>query len=291
MLIKPSKHVDANGKVYHPYMAYWGSTPNASLLGLVAAFQEVFALSPPVYAKPTNQQYPYPPQQSNYPQQYSQPYMPPNTLQSTPPVPPKRNPSLNSLASNATVASSSVSHNTQPSTTLPKPKSEIDEKRSLVRDALTQRMQWLDQQTNADIDRLMQFNRQISHDDAVVQDMLRRVCELEKQVQQQLDSMEACAASVGPKVVALSSMPDIDVDSQIQADSAIHNQLKPNCLICRLIYWFMDCCRLVDVVSEERALDDTIYQLNRAFTASTTLQKRDLTVLIKVNPLNCAANL
>uniref|UniRef100_A0A6A7FPY6 Tumor susceptibility gene 101 protein-like isoform X3 n=2 Tax=Hirondellea gigas TaxID=1518452 RepID=A0A6A7FPY6_9CRUS len=51
MLIKASRHVDQNGKVYLPYLHEWN--PNSSdLLGLVQMMIMTFSEMPPVYAKP-----------------------------------------------------------------------------------------------------------------------------------------------------------------------------------------------------------------------------------------------
>ncbi|MCL4133062.1 UNVERIFIED_CONTAM: hypothetical protein GTU68_023800 [Idotea baltica] len=53
MLIKPSRHVDQNGKVYLPYLHEWN--PNSSdVMGLIQIMIMTFAEMPPVYAKPRN---------------------------------------------------------------------------------------------------------------------------------------------------------------------------------------------------------------------------------------------
>ncbi|KAJ3156206.1 hypothetical protein HDU86_003969 [Geranomyces michiganensis] len=66
MLVRASKHVDLSGKVYHPYLAYWHmNTEESTLLQFVRVLQEVFAVEPPVYTKPTNAPVSVPPPQNN----------------------------------------------------------------------------------------------------------------------------------------------------------------------------------------------------------------------------------
>jgi len=90
MQVKVSKHVDAAGKIYLPYLHEW-SHPNSDLLGLVQICIVTFSEQPPVFAKPKQQQpqfggLPYPvagqqgspgyPTQPGYPVQ-QQPAYPP----------------------------------------------------------------------------------------------------------------------------------------------------------------------------------------------------------------------
>ncbi|KAJ3070920.1 hypothetical protein HDU98_006056 [Podochytrium sp. JEL0797] len=59
MLVRPGRHVDQSGRVYHPLLANWHNLPQAdvSLTKLLAAMQSVFAVEPPVYAKPITHQH------------------------------------------------------------------------------------------------------------------------------------------------------------------------------------------------------------------------------------------
>lgn len=60
MQIKVSKHVDASGKIYLPYLHEW-SYPTSDLVGLVQICVITFSEQPPVFAKPKQQQnLPYP---------------------------------------------------------------------------------------------------------------------------------------------------------------------------------------------------------------------------------------
>ncbi|KAF2352525.1 Steadiness box (SB) domain [Trinorchestia longiramus] len=67
MLIKASRHVDQNGKVYLPYLHEWN--PNSSdLIGLVQVMIMTFSEMPPVYAKPKTGMSPaQPPAATPYP--------------------------------------------------------------------------------------------------------------------------------------------------------------------------------------------------------------------------------
>merc|ERR1711936_422239 len=68
MQVKVSKHVDAAGKIYLPYLHEWGH-PNSDLLGLVQICIVTFSEQPPVFAKPKQQQnLPYPIHSPHYPQ-------------------------------------------------------------------------------------------------------------------------------------------------------------------------------------------------------------------------------
>ena len=51
MQIKVSKHVDASGKIYLPYLHEWAH-PNYDLLGLVQMCVIIFSEQPPVFARP-----------------------------------------------------------------------------------------------------------------------------------------------------------------------------------------------------------------------------------------------
>lgn len=54
MMIKPSKHVDANGRVYLPYLHEW-KHPNSDLIGLIQVMTIIFGENSPVYSRPANQ--------------------------------------------------------------------------------------------------------------------------------------------------------------------------------------------------------------------------------------------
>merc|ERR1719499_1695078 len=86
MQVKVSKHVDAAGKIYLPYLHEWGH-PNSDLLGLVQICVVTFSEQPPVFAKPKQQvnnlPYPvhgpqggYPAQPGGYPPQPTPGYPP-----------------------------------------------------------------------------------------------------------------------------------------------------------------------------------------------------------------------
>ncbi|KAB0379220.1 hypothetical protein FD755_007004 [Muntiacus reevesi] len=65
MTIKAGKHVDANGKIYLPYLHEW-KHPESDLLGLVQIMIVVFGDEPPVSSRPTVSA-PYPPHQATGP--------------------------------------------------------------------------------------------------------------------------------------------------------------------------------------------------------------------------------
>lgn len=54
MMIKTGKHVDANGKVYLPYLHEW-KPPQSDLYGLIQVMIVVFGEEPPVFSRPSAQ--------------------------------------------------------------------------------------------------------------------------------------------------------------------------------------------------------------------------------------------
>ncbi|XP_051573534.1 tumor susceptibility gene 101 protein-like [Myxocyprinus asiaticus] len=54
MMIKTGKHVDANGKVYLPYLHEW-KAPQSDLFGLIQVMIVVFGEEPPVFSRPSTQ--------------------------------------------------------------------------------------------------------------------------------------------------------------------------------------------------------------------------------------------
>uniref|UniRef100_A0A286X7I2 Tumor susceptibility 101 n=2 Tax=Hystricomorpha TaxID=33550 RepID=A0A286X7I2_CAVPO len=65
MTIKTGKHVDANGKIYLPYLHEW-KHPQSDLLGLIQVMIVVFGDEPPVFSRPTVSAS-YPPYQATGP--------------------------------------------------------------------------------------------------------------------------------------------------------------------------------------------------------------------------------
>ncbi|KAI7814814.1 tumor susceptibility gene 101 protein [Triplophysa rosa] len=58
MMIKTGKHVDANGKIYLPYLHEW-KAPQSDLFGLIQVMVVVFGEEPPVFSRQSTQS-PYP---------------------------------------------------------------------------------------------------------------------------------------------------------------------------------------------------------------------------------------
>nr|XP_033490275.1 tumor susceptibility 101a isoform X1 [Epinephelus lanceolatus] len=54
MMIKTGKHIDANGKIYLPYLHEW-KHPQSDLYGLIQVMIVVFGEEPPVFSRPTTQ--------------------------------------------------------------------------------------------------------------------------------------------------------------------------------------------------------------------------------------------
>ncbi|KAM7414270.1 hypothetical protein PAMA_019203 [Pampus argenteus] len=56
MMIKTGKHIDANGKIYLPYLHEW-KHPQSDLYGLIQVMIVVFGEEPPVFSRPTQAPY------------------------------------------------------------------------------------------------------------------------------------------------------------------------------------------------------------------------------------------
>ncbi|XP_060119208.1 tumor susceptibility gene 101 protein isoform X3 [Heteronotia binoei] len=86
MTIKTGKHVDANGKIYLPYLHEW-KHPQSDLIGLIQVMIVVFGEEPPVFSRPTISAS-YPPYPATGPPNTS--YMPamPSGMSPYPPGPP-----------------------------------------------------------------------------------------------------------------------------------------------------------------------------------------------------------
>ncbi|KAI1903998.1 hypothetical protein AGOR_G00001160 [Albula goreensis] len=54
MMIKTGQHLDANGKIYLPYLHEWNH-PQSDLYGLIQVMIVVFGEEPPVFSRPTTQ--------------------------------------------------------------------------------------------------------------------------------------------------------------------------------------------------------------------------------------------
>lgn len=52
MLVKTSNHVGLDGRIYHPFLAYWNLRISSTLVELVSILTQIFEAAPPVYAKP-----------------------------------------------------------------------------------------------------------------------------------------------------------------------------------------------------------------------------------------------
>uniref|UniRef100_A0A8C3B2D1 Tumor susceptibility 101a n=1 Tax=Cyclopterus lumpus TaxID=8103 RepID=A0A8C3B2D1_CYCLU len=75
MMIKTGKHIDANGKIYLPYLHEW-KHPQSDLYGLIQVMIVVFGEEPPVFSRPTTQA-PYQPFQAAGPPNQGQLYLSP----------------------------------------------------------------------------------------------------------------------------------------------------------------------------------------------------------------------
>ncbi|KAI8805936.1 UEV domain-containing protein [Cladochytrium replicatum] len=51
MMIRPGKHVDMSGRIYHPFLFYWTTRPEVTLADFFRVMQEIFSAEPPVFER------------------------------------------------------------------------------------------------------------------------------------------------------------------------------------------------------------------------------------------------
>ncbi|KAI8806909.1 UEV domain-containing protein [Cladochytrium replicatum] len=51
MMIRPGKHVDMSGRIYHPFLFYWTTRPEVTLTDFFRVMQDIFSAEPPVFER------------------------------------------------------------------------------------------------------------------------------------------------------------------------------------------------------------------------------------------------
>nr|KAJ3420577.1 hypothetical protein HK105_005514 [Polyrhizophydium stewartii] len=253
MLIKPSKHVDVNGKVYHPFLAFWHTRPDGggSSLG-----SNGFTL--PISISPS-------------------PGLP---SLSTPRIPTGRiSPQPGGGSSGASsgvngagggLAHQGIAHNpvwnaagssvgpatsgtVTPPPLMPKrPAALQDEatvRRNAVRNRLNQRLRQVSDAVARDMDRLAQINKTLKERERHIAGMHAFLLDAEKRLQAEVEELEARCNEVRESIAKIKEEPDVDVETFIVAATPRDNQL-------------------LELVAEDHAIDDTIYQLNKGLGSS-----------------------
>lgn len=286
MQIKRGKHVDANGKIYLPYLHEW-KHPQSDLLGLIQVMTIVFGDEPPVFARQTGgvgggvpARPPYP---SNLPYPASGPGMPvPNTgfgnsgyqpatsFPNTGYQPPYSSyPQTSSFAQSSSFSSytpypsqaSSVQQTTVSSSSNSMTLSDEQIRASIVsavEDKMRRRLKEIFAQAQAEIGALQRTQEDLQKGKQTLEEMLERL-------EREHNDVEANTALLKEKIDemqnALSKMENretVEIDDVVAPTAPLYRQL-------------------LNVFAEEQATDDAIYYLGEGLRKNVI----DLDVYLK----------
>ncbi|KAJ3123599.1 hypothetical protein HK098_001809 [Nowakowskiella sp. JEL0407] len=272
MIIKQSKFVDVTGKIFHPYLYYWRSKPESTMLEFLRILQEIFSKEPPVYARPANSTLPPMPQQ---PPQYNSHYKSPPPIPAPPPRPNQISPSNERNISNSPVLpSKALSNPSNPSispkinyspslaskdlmpSSNPKP-SKLAETRNLVLQKLHSEISKFNVSSNQ-IDVILNSTRELDHGEVQINEVIRGLRNEEQKISNNISILKAKNEELSESITNLKNMPDVNIDDAIAPSTVVHKQL-------------------LDLIAEDHAIDDTQLVLFDALGR----QDVDLTVYLK----------
>ncbi|KAJ1569886.1 hypothetical protein HK096_011063 [Nowakowskiella sp. JEL0078] len=272
MLIRPNKHVDLNGKIFHPYLFYWPSKTESTIVEFLRILQDIFASEPPVYSRsaPSASTMYTSHNQSQSNSSTSSPRLGSNP----PPVPPPpsrqetqwTSPTLtSSIVSAGSSIASAITRNlnspvsfpfSQPTTNIP-PQTQILSKLSVTRNLVLEKLQGEMFQYNtkvgatSDIDLVLASTRQLEQGDLQINEILRKLNIEKSKVINNIEILQSKNRELVESIESIKSQPDANVDEAITGGTVLNNQL-------------------LDVVAEDHAIDDTIQMLFEALDKHDT---------------------
>merc|ERR1712119_67288 len=235
MQIKVSKHVDASGKIYLPYLHEW-SYPNSDLVGLVQICVITFSEQPPVFARPKQQQnLPYPIHGGGagvvgggggpgYPTQPSY-----NAQPVYPPVYPPTNQSYQQRPSTGTITADHIRASIL----------------SAVEDKVRRRLREDVSQVQAEVDSLRKVQEELNQGSTRLNTILTRVEEEETELTKNIRILEMKTKEVTEVVSKVEEGEEINCDEAVTATNPLYKQL-------------------MTAYAEEAATEDAIYFLGEA---------------------------
>jgi len=254
MQIKVSKHVDASGKIYLPYLHEW-SHPNSDLVGLVQICVVTFSEQPPVFARPKHQPtlpYPvhggggggFPPQpsytaQPGYPPAYPQ-YpggggYPPAGPQYPPQYPPQSGgypPTTQSYQQRPGTGTITADHI----------RASI---LSAVEDKVRRRLREDLSQMQAEVDSLRKVQEELNQGSTRLNTILTKVETEEAELTNNIKILELKTREVSEQVGKVQEGEEVNCDEAVTATNPLYKQLMTAC-------------------AEEAATEDAIYFLGEA---------------------------
>merc|ERR1711936_940342 len=253
MQVKVSKHVDAAGKIYLPYLHEWGH-PNSDLLGLVQICIVTFSEQPPVFAKPKQQQnlpypihsphypqagyppqpgYPpqstgYPPQQPGYPPYPTPGYPPGGGGAGYPPYPPTSQPG-GTRPGTGTITSDHINASIL----------------SAVEDKVRRRLREDFSQNQAESESLRRTQEELNQGHRKLTGILAKIKQEEEELDSSIKIMDAKKVEMEDMVDKMEDGEEMSCDDAVSAAFPLYKQL-------------------MDAFAEECATEDTIYFLGEA---------------------------
>ncbi|KAK9410062.1 putative tumor susceptibility protein [Crotalus adamanteus] len=257
MTIKTGKHVDANGRIYLPYLHEW-KHPQSDLIGLIQVMIVVFGDEPPVFSRPTISAS-YPPYQATGPPNTS--YMPgmPSGISPFPPGPPP-NPSGYSgypypAPSGPFPATTSTPHYpSQPPVTTVGPSrdgtiSEDTIRASLisaVSDKLRWRMKEEMDRAQAELNALKRTEEDLKKGHQKLEEMVNRLDQEVAEVDKNIDLLKKKDEELSSALEKMESQTENnDIDEVIVPTAPLYKQI-------------------LNLYAEENAIEDTIFYLGEA---------------------------
>ncbi|XP_013918679.1 PREDICTED: tumor susceptibility gene 101 protein isoform X2 [Thamnophis sirtalis] len=257
MTIKTGKHVDANGRIYLPYLHEW-KHPQSDLIGLIQVMIVVFGDEPPVFSRPTISAS-YPPYQATGPPNTS--YMPgmPSGISPFPPGQPP-NPSgypgyPYTAPSGPFPATTSTPHYpSQPPVTTVGPSrdgtiSEDTIRASLisaVSDKLRWRMKEEMDRAQAELNALKRTEEDLKKGHQKLEEMVTRLDQEVAEVDKNIDLLKKKDEELSSALEKMESQSENnDIDEVIVPTAPLYKQI-------------------LNLYAEENAIEDTIFYLGEA---------------------------
>lgn len=257
MTIKTGKHIDANGKIYLPYLHEW-KHPQSDLIGLIQVMIVVFGEEPPVFSRPTISAA-YPPYQATGPPNTS--YMPgmPSGMSPFPPGPPPNPSGYQSYpypppSGPFPATTSTQLYPTQPPVTTVGPSrdgtiSEDTIRASLisaVSDKLRWRMKEEMDRAQAELNALKRTEEDLKKGHQKLEEMVTRLDQEVADVDKNIDLLKKKDEELSSALEKMESQSENnDIDEVIVPTAPLYKQI-------------------LNLYAEENAIEDTIFYLGEA---------------------------
>uniref|UniRef100_A0A3B5MZJ7 Tumor susceptibility 101a n=1 Tax=Xiphophorus couchianus TaxID=32473 RepID=A0A3B5MZJ7_9TELE len=263
MMIKTGKHIDANGKIYLPYLHEW-KHPQSDLYGLIQVMIVVFGEEPPVFSRPTTQP-PFPSFQAAGPPNSYMPGMP-----AVSPYGPNPNPGYPAYQyppGNSYPATAGPGHypTQTPVSTVPTRDGTIGEDTirasliSAVSDKLRWRMKEEMDRAQAELDALKRTEEDLKKGHQKLEEMISRLDQEVTDVDRNIELLKKKDEELTEALEKMENQSENnDIDDVIVPTAPLYKQI-------------------LNLYAEENAIEDTIFYLGEALRRGVI----DLEVFLK----------